>query len=110
VSLYLAVFDGDDELAGLIAGSYSDFGIFREAARRTATEKNTDLTTLLDHSDCDGEWGVQELPALCNELSALIAAGGAACDIRTSEGLLLVEELLQLARFAREQRLPIKFQ
>ena len=110
MSLYLAVFDGDDELAGLIAGAYSDFGTFREAAQRTAAETNTDLTTLLNHSDCEGEWGVQELPALCSELKALMAAGGAACDVRTVEGLLLVEELLQLATFAREQQLPILFQ
>ena len=53
---------------------------------------------------------MEELPALCNELKALIRAGGAACDVRTVEGLLLVEELLQLATFASEQQLPILFQ
>jgi hypothetical protein len=66
VSLYLAVFDGDEELDGWVFGHYSDFGCFRDIVAEALDPKTVPL--LLNHSDCEGEWRVDELPALTEEL------------------------------------------
>jgi hypothetical protein len=66
VSLYLAIFDKDKEIAGWVFGHYSDFGYFREtiAAKFQAGQ----FPVLMNHSDCDGEWSISELPQLQAEL------------------------------------------
>lgn len=66
MSLYLTIFDGDEEITGWVFGHYSDFGYFRDviAARLEAG----DFPTLMTHSDCDGEWTVEALPRLRQEL------------------------------------------
>lgn len=66
MSLYLTIFDGEEEITGWVFGHYSDFGHFRDviAAKLGAG----DFPTLMTHSDCDGEWTVEELPRLRQEL------------------------------------------
>jgi len=69
MSLYLAIFDDDDEVDGWVLGRYSDFGYFRDVVARYFTIDQ--LPTLLGHSDCDGEWSSSELPSLRHELLAV---------------------------------------
>jgi hypothetical protein len=69
VSLYLVIFDGEEEITGWVFGHYSDFGCFRETI--AAILKTDDYPVLMQHSDCDGEWSVAELPALRRELVAI---------------------------------------
>ena len=55
MSLYLAIFDGDEDVAGWVFGHYSDFGCFRDTI--SAKLKAADYPILMTHSDCDGECG-----------------------------------------------------
>jgi hypothetical protein len=79
MGLYLCVFssgstDHDDveELAASEIGHYSDFGFFRDTiARQVGRAK---YPVLMEHSDCDGEWTVEELPRLRAELQEISAA------------------------------------
>jgi hypothetical protein len=61
--------DGDgepDEIAECDVGHYSDFGCFRDTIARHLTARR--FPTLMDHSDCDGEWTLVEIPVLEREL------------------------------------------
>jgi hypothetical protein len=69
VSLYLAVFDGDEELFGWVFGHYSDFDYFCERVAEVLAPELCPI--LLNHSDCDGEWSVKELPNLRKELQVI---------------------------------------
>lgn len=76
MSLYLCIFDGDDEVAGVEIGHYSDFDDFREHVR-AHVEMGTFKTTfpvLLQHSDCDGEWSPAEALILAKELQTIARA------------------------------------
>ena len=72
MSLYLAIFDGDEDVAGWVFGHYSDFGYFRDTISTKLSA--TDYPILMTHSDCDGEWPVVQLPALRQELETIAAA------------------------------------
>lgn len=69
MSLYLAIFDGENEIVGWVFGHYSDFGCFRDviAAKLLASQ----FPILMTHSDCDGEWPVSQLPQLQRELKLI---------------------------------------
>jgi len=69
MSLYLTIFDGDKEVVGWCFGQYSDFGAFRDAI--AANLKSSDYPILMEHSDCDGEWPVGDLPNLKKELQKI---------------------------------------
>lgn len=76
MSLYLCIFkecsddeDDPEEIDGWQLGSYSDFGYFRDSIVKNIPNGN--FPTLLNHSDCDGEWTTDELPNLVNELNAI---------------------------------------
>src|SRR5688500_14341607 len=73
MGLYLCIFteDGDDELGACDIGAYSDFGHFRDTIARHLNE--ADLPVLMTHSDCDGEWTVDQLPPLIRELETISA-------------------------------------
>jgi hypothetical protein len=72
VGLYLAIFDDDDEeLAGFQVGHYSDFAHFRRTIARHLDPARYPL--LLEHSDCDGEWSVADLPDLRQEFAEIAA-------------------------------------
>ena len=72
MSLYLAIFDGDEDVAGWVFGHYSDFSCFRDTI--SAKLRATDYPILMTHSDCDGDWPAAQLPALRRELESVAAA------------------------------------
>ncbi|MBI3413708.1 MAG: hypothetical protein HY043_00075 [Verrucomicrobia bacterium] len=73
MGLYLCIFteDHEDELGACDVGHYSDFGCFRDTVARHM--KAADFPILMTHSDCDGEWTVEQLPALVRELEIIAA-------------------------------------
>src|SRR5689334_17400847 len=73
MGLYLCIFteDHEDELGACDVGHYSDFGYFRDTIARHMNRKH--FPVLMTHSDCDGEWTVEQLPALVRELETIAA-------------------------------------
>ena len=69
MSLYLAVFSNGREIDGWVFGHYSDFGYFRDYLEGVADRSEVPL--LMEHSDCDGQWDAEDLPALKKELTHL---------------------------------------
>jgi hypothetical protein len=61
--------DDPEELAECDVGHYSDFGCFRDtiAAKLDAQR----YPTLMQHSDCDGEWTLAQISALERELKEI---------------------------------------
>lgn len=138
MGLYLAVFDGDEEIEGVEVGSYSDFGCFRETvtAALEAGRPGSRFPTLVVHSDCDGAWSSDDAARLREELVEIAdglrrlpprmpEAGSWQSDIAKSLGLaptnlyesffdvdgeLLVERLSELAQIADARRKEILFQ
>jgi hypothetical protein len=125
--------DGDDEpeeIAECDVGHYSDFGCFRDTiARHLAAAR---FLTLMEHSDCDGEWTLAEIPILEQELREIAVAfkklppeEPQAAFEHTAEyraeakslydcfhnvnGENLFEALLELCAVAREHKRPITF-
>ena len=60
-----------DEIEGWDVGHYSDFGCFRDTIARHLDANR--FPTLMEHSDCDGEWTLAEIPALERELNEIAA-------------------------------------
>jgi hypothetical protein len=73
MGLYLCIFDGDDELDGAEVGSYADFGTFRTAVARHVEGgvEESRCSTLMLHSDCDGQWSPKEAALLQVELATI---------------------------------------
>ena len=73
MGLYLAVFDGENELDGVEVGAYSDFADFRDTVvdELEGGESGSLFPTLILHSDCDGEWTPSEAAALEKELKII---------------------------------------
>lgn len=137
MGLYLAVFDGTEEVEGVEVGSYEDFNTFRNAITRNLEGGvvGSRFPTLMLHPDSDGEWTPAEAAQLEEELEAI---GRELCKIPPLEaqpewrkqtakllglrpgnlyesffdvdGEPLVERLIGLAKISRERRLPILFQ
>jgi len=138
MGLYLCVFDGDEEIAGLDCGSYEDFGRLRDFVTRELEGGAWGLTypTLQVHSDCDGEWPPEDCQLLRDELADIaqrmqrlpampFPAGGwqagVASELRLSpanalesfidpQGAPVVERLRELVEVALERGQPIVFQ
>ena len=137
MGLYLAVFDGDEELDGVEVGSYDDFGWFRDtiAARLEGGVAGSRFPTLIMHSDCDGRWSVpeafvleKELTVIAAELKRLPPVGynsdwqheaastfgivpSSLCECFFDvDGEPLIERLILLAQLAQRRGLPILFQ
>lgn len=70
MGLYLCVFDGEEELEGVDVGSYEDFGYFRKLIeqRLEGGQGGSKFPVLMLHSDCDGEWTVEEASRLADEI------------------------------------------
>ncbi len=68
MGLYLCVFEGDEELEGVDVGNYSDFHFFRSTVTELLESgtPGAKYPTLVNHSDCDGEW----TPGECNRLKS----------------------------------------
>jgi hypothetical protein len=137
VSLYLCIFDEDDELDGIAVGAYSDFGNFRDTVTKVLErgKVGSRFPILMLHSDCDGEWSAEECHDLAAELEIISA------EIRRQppteffsewqkntakklglqpstlydcfidvDGEPLLERLLGLVKLAQRRNLPILFQ
>ena len=137
MSLYLCIFDDDEELGGVSVGAYSDFGDFRETIHKMLeTGKwGSRFPTLLLHSDCDGEWTVANCIELINELKTIgkelkqlppkkffsqwqndvakrigLTPGNLYDCFIDVDGEPLIERLTELAIMAQHRGLPILFQ
>ena len=137
MSLYLCVFDDDEEVDGVAVGRYSDFGNFRDwiAVTLENGRAGARFPTVMLHSDCDGEWTVDECRLLGAELEIIgeelrtHPPTGSLSDWQRSviarvglevkslydcfidvDGVPLVERLLALARLAEGCGLAILFQ
>jgi hypothetical protein len=69
MSLYLTIFDGDNEITGWVFGHYSDFGFFQDKIKEQIPANK--IPILMTHSDCDGEWPTSDLPKLKDELQLI---------------------------------------
>lgn len=110
MSLYLCIFDGPDEIAGLDVGSYDDFGRFRDAVHvLEAGDWGSRFPTLLNHADADGRWTPVDLPKLSRELQRL-RSEPSLLGLRVSDGRPVADALAELCDTARAAGLPIEFQ
>ncbi len=137
MSLYLCVFQEDEELDGVAVGTYADFGAFRNAvvSHLEGGVPGDKYPTLLLHSDCEGEWSIPQCKELERELRSISAAfrklppsdfgsdwqedtakllGLRPKDLYESfidvDGEPLLERLLSLCRLALDHQQPILFQ
>lgn len=136
MGLYLAIFDGDEELDGVEVGSYSDFAAFRDAVVSNLENGHAGsrYPILILHSDCDGEWDPEQANALESELATIAqefadlapvpldgwkAEVAKMCGIKPTnlndcffdvDGEPLPERLIGLARLSQKRNLPILFQ
>lgn len=75
MSLYLCILDDDEnDVAGFEVGHYSDFGAFRNAIAKHISAATSRFPTLMQQSDCDGEWTLDQIPGLKRELAEIGAA------------------------------------
>lgn len=137
MSLYLCIFDDDEELDGVDVGAYSDFGHFRKTVTETLEngQMGSRFPVLMLHSDCDGEWSVEECKKLENEIEiisrelkqhppkgfstewqkglgkklGLNPVSVYQCFIDV-DGEPLLARLLELSKLAQARNLPILFQ
>ena len=137
MGLYLCVFDGEDEVDGVEVGSYREYDDFRELVvnRLEDGSAGSRFPVFVLHSDCEGEWSVEECLALRRELAqieleltslpAIGFSGEWQRKVARSLGLqprnalesfidvdgeLLVERLRSLVEAALARQLPILFQ
>jgi len=137
VGLYIAVFQGDEELEGVEVGSYQDFGDFRDAV--CTIVENGDLgsvcPTLMLHEDSDGSWEPDEARMLLAELDVIerVFQSQAPIELNSQwkqevadelglkpsnllqcffdvDGISLVSRLRQIAALAVARGVPILFQ
>lgn len=74
MGLYLCIFDDcGEEIAGVEIWRYQYFGDFRDLAAEFVRKRKvgSSMTTLLNHSDCDGVWSVKDCRLLLQELKEL---------------------------------------
>jgi len=137
MSLYLCVFNDEEEIDGVDVGRYADFNCFREIVvqQLEGGKPGSKFPTLILHSDSDGQWGVEECIALENELRSI---GVAFRNLPPAElnadwqktileslglhptslyeslidvnGEPLIERMVGLCRLAKESGQPIIFQ
>jgi hypothetical protein len=137
MSLYLCVFAGDREVAGLEVGSYADFNAVRQAIAEELEggSAGARFPTLMLHSDCEGEWAVgacaqlrEELATIAAEMAALpprpfpgnwqnsvaearaLKPGNASESFIDVDGEFLLRRLQGLVETALAQGQPILFQ
>jgi hypothetical protein len=137
MSLYLCIFQGDREIAGVEVGGYDDFAALRRyiAAELEGGVPGSRFPVLMTHSDCDGEWPVESCGQLRQELGAIIkemagrpplrfpslwqenAAGDAGVKPASAQesfvdadGEILIARLEKLAEAAISSGRPILFQ
>jgi hypothetical protein len=137
MSLYLCIFDEDEELDGVDVGAYSDFGDFQDTVANMLErrEAGSRFPVLMMRSSGDSEWSADECRKLETELQTISAElkqqppkeffaewqmnQAKKCGLRPQslydcfidvDGEPLLERLLGLARLAQRRKLPILFQ
>lgn len=137
MSLYLCIFDNEEEIEGVEIGSYSDFNFFRDTviAIVESGKAGSVCPVLINHSDCDGEWSVSEAIALDSELKVIEESFGKYPAIEFNspwksdvakmfgikpknlldcffdiDGEPLIERLRHLVKVSIKSNLPILFQ
>jgi len=73
MSLYLCIFDGDDDIDGIDVGGYADFNALRDLVIEKLEFGNAGsrFPTFVLHSDCDGEWTSDQCRSLISELEGI---------------------------------------
>ncbi len=138
MGLYLHIgIEGESEIEGADFGRYADFGAFRDFVSKNIEHgvPGSRFPVLMGHSDCDGEWSVEECRRLQDELLQIgeamfampavvtgsdwqkdvvaalgIAPGNALESFIDVSGVPVVVRLLQLTSVAIEHGYPIVFQ
>lgn len=137
MGLYLCIFDADEDIDGVDAGFYSDFGAFRETVSSTleSGQPGRRFPTLILHSDCDGQWTAEECRQLELELVAIhnafvdlppqafssdwqidlakkigLRPSNLAESFIDVDGEPLIGRLIELARASMDRNLPVLFQ
>jgi hypothetical protein len=126
MSLYLCVFAGEQEMEGVEVGPYSDYNALREYIVRELEggAPGSRFPSFILHSDCDGEWSVDECRKLHSELAGigaamkslppLAAAGSLPRNAFESfvdvDGQCLIDRLINLVEVALQKGRPILFQ
>jgi len=137
MGLYLCIFDGNKDVAGVDVGPYADYNALRDyiTGELEAGKPGSKFPTFVLHSDCDGEWSVVQCEMLNCELSAIATAlkqqpaimfvsdwqklvaksvginpQNAFESFIDADGEFLLERLQSLVASALERRLPIQFQ
>ena len=137
MGLYLCVFDGEDEIDGVEVGPYADFGELRDYVVRELEggKAGTRFPTFIIHSDCDGQWSVEDAAKLLAELETIVSSMKAQKPVpfvsewqRNAarnvglvpksafesfvdvDGELVLLRIQNLVRVALEHQLPILFQ
>lgn len=137
MGLYLCIFEDGEEVEGVEIGSYADFDFFRNCVTDVLEggKAGSKFPTLIEHSDCDGEWTPSECLMLREELTNIseafkqLPAVGFQADwqkqVAKSLGLKptslyesfidvdgepLLERMLYLCQVSIERQQPILFQ
>jgi hypothetical protein len=136
MSLYLCIFSGEDEVAGVEVGTYAEFNALRQAvAELEGGVPGARFPVLMLHADCEGAWSGPECAALESELATIVrelrgrparpfasaaqAASAARRDLVPRhagecfldvDGAFLLDGLQQLVARARQTAQPILFQ
>lgn len=137
MGLYLAVFDGDEEVDGVEVGPYENYNALRDYIVEVleGSRAGSRFPTFVMHSDCDGEWSVHECRELLAELAAISAemksqapvpfASDWQKQVAKSHGLtpasafesfidvdgeFVLDRIAHLANVAIQRNLPILFQ
>lgn len=138
MGLYLCVFDeyGED-ICGVEVGLYQYFAEFRQKVAIFVDNNRftNKMPTLLQHSDCDGNWSVSDCRILINELTEIKAVFQQEPPLKEIQNLkkdifkfygivpknlfecfvdtdceFLIDRLLGLCNFAIKENQPIQFQ
>ncbi len=137
MGLYLAVFNGDDEIDGVDVGSYGDYDVFIQCViKHVENGVNGSVCPVLTlHHDSDGEWSVEEAKVLQEELLKIkkvlteippIAHDSSwVLEVMEEDGLkpsnayesfidvdgeFLIDRLVELTQISISKGLPILFQ
>jgi hypothetical protein len=137
MGLYLCIFDGGEDVAGLDAAAYGDWALFINAviAHVEGGQRGSRVPVLTLHSDCDGEWSpaecvelvraLDEIERIFRKLPPEPPRDGWRAEVAKEEGLRfetlydcffdvdgenLIERLRGLAKLAQSLDRPIAFQ
>lgn len=137
MSLYLCIFDDDEEVDGVDVGAYSDFAEFRDTIARVLEDgkRGSRFPVLMLHPDSEGEWSVEECSRLVKELERISVelkqhpAREFAAEWQKNvakqfgihpttlydcfidvDGESLIDRLISLAAVAQQKGLPVLFQ